>query len=246
MEDSLATWFVQQGLPRIKIPWFDGSPTHYVEFITSFRDLVHNQGYLSTLQRFIYLHQNVRSEVKRSIQGFRNDYEGYVMALKRIKSMFGQRSRIAEAVIARVVEYKPISNRDETSLTEFYYTLGDCLVTLRKLNYVSDLYSTDILRQACKKLPQYLLSKWAEHCLTLRRTCEPNLTHLESWLQERILASKESYLPRRTDDRDHPHQKDYVIYARKITRFINALSTRLWIRRNDLKQLKSVNCAIIA
>ena len=122
------------------------------------------------------------------------------MALKRIKYMFGQRSRIAEAVITKVINYKPIANKDQNALTEFYYTLSDCLVTLRKLNYVSDLFSTDILRQACRKLPQYLLHKWADYCLILRRTCEPNLTHLEAWLQERILASKDSYLPRRPDD----------------------------------------------
>ncbi|XP_066913979.1 uncharacterized protein [Clytia hemisphaerica] len=210
MEDTLATWFVQQGLPRIRIPWFDGTPSSYVEFITSFRDLVHNQGYLTTLQKCIYLHQAVRGEVKRSIQGFRNDHEGYVLALRRIKYMFGQRSRIAESVITKIVDYKPIGNRDQTSLTEFYYTLSDCLVTLRKLNYVSDLYSTDILRQACTKLPQYLLHKWADYCLTLRRSCEPNLTHLEAWLQERILASKDSYLPRKNDDRkDHKDRKDH-------------------------------------
>ncbi|XP_066922167.1 uncharacterized protein [Clytia hemisphaerica] len=82
---QLATWFVQQGLPRIRIPWFDGTPSSYVEFVTSFRDLVHNQGYLTTLQKCIYLHQAVRGEVKRSIQGFRNDHEGYVLALRRIK-----------------------------------------------------------------------------------------------------------------------------------------------------------------
>ncbi|XP_066916769.1 uncharacterized protein [Clytia hemisphaerica] len=153
MEDKLSTWFVQQGLPRIRIPWFDGTPSSYVEFVTSFRDLVHNQGYLTTLQKCIYLHQAVRGEVKRSIQGFRNDHEGYVLALRRIKYMFGQRSRIAESVITQIVDYKPIGNRDQTSLTEFYYTL--------------------------------------------------------TWLQERILASKDSYLPRKKDDRkDHRDHKD--------------------------------------
>ena len=145
MEDSLATWFVQQGLPRIKIPWFDGSPQQYVEFTTSFKDLVHQQNYLSTLQKSVYLHQAVKGEVKRSVQGYKNDHEGYVMALKRIKYMFGPRSRIAKAVITKVVNHKPIVNRGQNALTEFYYILSDCLVTLRKLNYGSDLYSTDIL-----------------------------------------------------------------------------------------------------
>ena len=67
------------------------------------------------------------------------------MALKRIKYMFGPRSRIAKAVITKVVNHKPIVNRGQNALTEFYYILSDCLVTLRKLNYGYDLYSTDIL-----------------------------------------------------------------------------------------------------
>lgn len=118
MEDSLATWFVQQGLPRIYIPWFDGSATHYVDFITSFRDLVHNQEYLSTTQKCIYLHQHVKGEARRSIQGYRNDYEGYVSSLKRIKFMFGQRSRIAQAVLAKVTTGKPVRDKDPADLTE--------------------------------------------------------------------------------------------------------------------------------
>ena len=91
----------------------------------------------------------MKGEVKRSIQGIRNNFEDYVMALKRIKSMFGQRSRIAHAVISRVIHGNPVHNRDPAGLAELYYTMSDCMVTLQRLNYVNDLYSTYVLRQAC-------------------------------------------------------------------------------------------------
>ena len=42
---------VQQQLPKVEIPTFDGSPLQWVEFIVKFRDVVHNQEYLSDVQR---------------------------------------------------------------------------------------------------------------------------------------------------------------------------------------------------
>ncbi|XP_057290224.1 uncharacterized protein LOC130612907 [Hydractinia symbiolongicarpus] len=91
------------------------------------------------------------------------------MSLKRIKYMFRQRSRIAHAVLSNVTNGKPIVNRNSVGLTNLYYTISERLITLHP--------------------------KWADYCLKIRRIQEPNLTHLESWLQERILASKTSYLP---------------------------------------------------
>ena len=67
------SWMVQQALQRIQIPFFDGSPSILVEFIVKFRDLVHQQKYLTNIQRMTYLLQNLRGEAKRSVQGFTND-----------------------------------------------------------------------------------------------------------------------------------------------------------------------------
>ena len=82
-------WLIQQSLPRVKIPVFDGSPSLWVEFVTRFRDLVHKQVYLNDSQRRIYLLQHVTGEAKRSIQGFADDKYGYVRSLKRLKFLFG-------------------------------------------------------------------------------------------------------------------------------------------------------------
>ena len=42
---------VQQALQRIQIPFFDGSPSIWVEFIVKFRYLVHQQKHLTNIQR---------------------------------------------------------------------------------------------------------------------------------------------------------------------------------------------------
>ena len=47
-----------------------------------------------------------------------------------------------------------------------------------------------------QRLPPRLHIKWAEFSLIIRRKEEPNLIHFNDWLQVRVLASKEAYLPR--------------------------------------------------
>ena len=157
--------------------------------------------------------------------------------------MFGQRSRIAHAVISRVIHGNPVHNRDPAGLAELYYTISDCMVTLQRLNYVNDLYSTDVLRQACQRLPQHMFSKWAEHCLYIRRNQEPTLEHLEAWLQDRVRASKESYLPdrfpMRATNRDQPTQRRNSYRENeknKRSQREDNPSIEIWNQKNDLLQ----------
>ena len=143
-----------------------------MEFITKFRDLVHNQIYLNDSQRRIYLQQHLTGEAKRSVQGFTDDKNGYTKSLKRLKFLFGQRSRIAQATLAKVIRGKQIQDNDHDGLMEFYYTISDCLVTLNMLNCASDMYSSDILRQAVRRLAGRLHNSWAEFCLKIRERNE--------------------------------------------------------------------------
>ena len=79
--------------------------------------------------------------------------------------MFGQRSAIARAVLLNVTRGRSIEDHDPEGLSDFYYTVSECLTTLNQLNYASDLYSTDTLLQAVKRLPQRLVNKWADYGL---------------------------------------------------------------------------------
>ena len=62
-DEATMSWLIQQSLPRFEIPYFDGSPTQWVEFIIKFRDLVHQQTYLSFTQRSVYLLQQLRGDI---------------------------------------------------------------------------------------------------------------------------------------------------------------------------------------
>ena len=62
-EISMA-WLLQQSLPRMQVPIFDGNPLQWVEFITKYKEIVHDQAYLTNNQKFIYLMRHVDGEAK--------------------------------------------------------------------------------------------------------------------------------------------------------------------------------------
>ena len=208
---ALLAYLAQQHLPKPQLPYFDGSPLQWVEFIVKFRDMVHRQLYLSDVQKSQLLLQHLRGDAKRAVKGYANDVSGYVLSLKTLKQLFGQRAAIAHAVISQVTKGKIVQNDDKNGLSELYYNVNDCLVTLKQLNYHSDLYSSETLRQAACRLPLYLTTKWAEHCLSIRRRGEePNLHHLGSWLQIRVMALKEAFLSGRSKPKPEEKVKDKV------------------------------------
>ena len=143
--------------------------------------------------------QYVEGEARRAIQVFSTNRNDYILALQRLRYMFGQKSQISQACKYKLTRGKSISNDDDKTLLEYYYTMNDCAVALQQFNYVYDLHSTAGLKQTIRRLPSKLHERWAEHCFKIRRNNEPSLTNLESWLQERMLASKDVYLPPKHD-----------------------------------------------
>ena len=59
---------MQQNLPRIQIPVFDGSPTKCLEFVVKFKDLVHDLQFLTNIQRMTYLLQHLECKEIMAVQ----------------------------------------------------------------------------------------------------------------------------------------------------------------------------------
>ena len=146
-------------------------------------------------RKLIYLHDFLEGEPMSAIRGFPDNWSGYVLSLKTLKFMFGQRTNIAQATLGKVIRCKQIQDEDDAGLNEFFYTVNECIVTLRQLNYASDINSSDTLRQAAGKLPIHLQRKWAEQCWKIRKSDEPNMLHFQSWLRDCVLARKEACWP---------------------------------------------------
>ena len=195
--DISMAWLLQQSLPSMQVPIFDGNPLQWIEFITKYKLIFMIKHILPNNPKFIYLMQHVDGQAKRAFQVISTNKGDYIKALKRIEYMFGQRSRISQTCIAKLTSGKVISNDDDKSLLEFYYTMSDCVVALNQLKYIHDLHSSNVVRQALRRLASKYHNKWAEYCFRLRKNKEPSLCDLETWLQERILAVQEACIRNR-------------------------------------------------
>ena len=149
---------IQQRLPSLKTPLFDGSAANYVLFISSFYDMVHKQPYLDVFQKrwvcqwCAWLHMLFEAT------------EVYVWQSMRRSSSHDPKSD------------SWWSDSDQKSLAVFFYAVSSCLNTLTKMNFTADIYSTDVLRQTLRRLPNYLVRKWSEYSFNLqkKRRTEPH------------------------------------------------------------------------
>ena len=54
--DISMAWLLQQSLPRMQVPIFDGNQLQWVEFIIKYKEMIkHDQAYLTNNQKFINL-----------------------------------------------------------------------------------------------------------------------------------------------------------------------------------------------
>lgn len=150
-QEIILTWMLQQNFPRITIPIFDGSPLLWVEFIIKFKDIVHNKSFLCNQQKVHYLHQHVIGEARRAIQAYLNDRRGYIFPLKRLKCVFGQKSKVAQAHLSKVTRGKWITNDGDKGLLNYYYTINGCLIDF------CDMSQKSTVKTFCAKLPDGFL-----------------------------------------------------------------------------------------
>ena len=113
--------------------------------------------------------------------------------LKQLKFLFGQRAKVSNAVFSSVTRGKQIRDDDLGGL-EFYYNVSNCLATLTRMHYMSDLGSTAVMKLAVNRLPNRLKSKWTEFSYSVRKCEERTLRHLERWLQDGIMVARDPHL----------------------------------------------------
>ena len=73
---------VQQSLPKMEVPKFNGNPMKWVEFVISSENLLMIRCILTVNQKFIFLMQHVEGEAKGVIQVFSTNKNGYILVIK--------------------------------------------------------------------------------------------------------------------------------------------------------------------
>ena len=176
-------------IPNIKLMKYDGNPLTYVEFIQSFKLLIHDKPHLSDDVRMAQLRMHVIGNAERILSGLGSQGTMYATALKCVKEQFGQPSAIARAYITRLVDKRKIQANDRQSLQELSFDVVNCVATLKQINHLADVNATDNLRKIIKRLPDHLIDKWKGVASDLRDKGEtPSLEHIGQFLRKRVKA----------------------------------------------------------
>ena len=107
---------------------------------------------------------------------------------------FGQKASIVIGHVNRVTNGPVIKDNDILTLSDLYYEITDCNNVLTRLNYTSELYSSNLLGRVIERLSPKMRQKWCERSFTIRKFEEPTLLHFEQWLCDRVMVQREYLL----------------------------------------------------
>ena len=168
---------------------YDGSPLTYVEFLQSFKLLIHDKPHLCDDIRMAQLKMHLIGKAERIISGLGSQGTMYATALKCVKEQLGQPSVIARAYITRLVDKRKIQADDRRSLQELSFDVMKCVATLKQINHLADVNATDNLRKIITRLPDHLIDRWKGVVSDLRDKGEtPSLEQIGQFLGKRVKA----------------------------------------------------------
>ena len=134
-------------------------------------------------------------QAKLLVQGLGCDEKVYAVALKWLKKRFGHPVVVAQAVIEKVTKGDKIPFGNRFALCQFHNELRNCIFTLDRMNFLSDLFSSDNLRMAITQLPPGLHHSHAKTSQTIRQQEIPNLIHFEAWMNMEVETACDPDLP---------------------------------------------------
>ena len=131
------------------------------------------------------------------VQGLCCDGKAYAVALKWLKRRFGHPVVVARAVIEKVTNGDRIPFGNRFALSQFHNKLRNCTFTLERMNFLSDLFSSDNLRMAITRPPPGLRRWWAKTSRINMSSC-PLKHHLSRCWKYQNKSAPEKFVVART------------------------------------------------
>ena len=149
-------------LPASKVQPFDGDPRDYHRFISAFKHVVEDNTD-DEATRLNLLTEYTTGEAQLLVKGCQQlpHDQGFSKAMELLASNFGNANDIAQSIINDLLTGPSVQAGDVSALTQFSRDLQRAELTLRSLNYTSDINSVSNLKQFAGRLPTPLRSKWS-------------------------------------------------------------------------------------
>ena len=170
-------------LPPIELHHFKGNPSEWPEFISSFKNRVHNKISFDDNMRM----ERLECEVKRSEESIGCNGIFYAIVLKSLKRDFGNPALVSHLKIKALLDQPQLKANKKTDLRHYHQQIKTTNTWLMSMGYQNPILSYENLSKAVARLSHYLctqLFRVTHDCSLTDDTI--NLLSFEDWLEKRV------------------------------------------------------------
>ncbi|VDQ05607.1 unnamed protein product [Trichobilharzia regenti] len=141
-------------MPKREIIRFDGNPVNYWNFIKNFEDLVDSDaiGYRTKLNYLIpYCEGEAKDVIKHCV--LLEPQKDYYEALGLLEEAFGRKHVVSRTFIEKLLEFPNVESNDAALSRKLSHEMQACELTLKQMDYVSELNSGGTIEQLVIQLP---------------------------------------------------------------------------------------------
>ena len=145
-------------------PVFNGDPFEFPSFVTAF-DAIISENVPTDRDRLYFLEKYTTGKANDVVSGFLSVTmaTAYQEARKLLEARFGNPIYVVEDYKSKLLDWPQVSEGNSVGLREFSDFLIRCEEAAKSIGAISDLDSTQVLRQVSAKLPSYSGVKWCRH-----------------------------------------------------------------------------------
>lgn len=155
-------------LPKIELEVFDGDPLKFHSFLAIFDENVHNV-VTDGRMRLTRLLQYTTGRAKEAIRScaLQGGAAGYDRARKILLNRFGDDHIIAEHIIKRLKNGKPV--KSPTEVRQLADELVDGQATLENMGKLRQIDTHSCILDIADRLQPYMRNRWKKHALDFKR-----------------------------------------------------------------------------
>ncbi|XP_055591187.1 uncharacterized protein LOC129743233 [Uranotaenia lowii] len=170
-------------LPDVKLPVFNGTLEHWLNFHDLFISLVHSSSELSNIQKFYYLRSSLAGDALKLIQTIALSANNYPVAWNLLVEHFQNPSRLKQAYIDSLFEFAPLKRESAADLHSLVEKFEANVRILKQLGERTEYWDVLLIRMLSIRLDAKTRRDWEEFSSTHEATTFPDLV---LFLQRRV------------------------------------------------------------
>jgi hypothetical protein len=158
-------------LPKLDLKPFDGDPKNWQNFISIFKDLVHNNKSISTTQKMAILKQCLTADIRDGLGDSLSSPALYNHALQELQSTYGHPQIVSRTYLQTLIQLPRINTNDYKALLKFSQTVNGAVSSLKSGGYQHELESSGFVSIISSKLPPEVQSRWGINIVRMHPAC---------------------------------------------------------------------------